>query len=657
MDQKTIDTIRMLSAQMVQKANSGHPGLPLGAAPMAQTLWSRHLRFNPEDAAWPNRDRFILSAGHGSPLIYSLLHLYGYGLGKEELEGFRQFGSKTPGHPEFGHTEGVETTTGPLGQGIANGVGMAMAERHLAENFNEPGYEIVDHYTYVIAGDGCMMEGISSEAASLAGTLGLGKLIIFYDSNRITIEGDTDTAFREEVGKRFEAYGFQYLKVEDGNDLEAIDKAIVQAKQETGKPTLIEVVTRIGSGCRAKEGKASAHGEPLGQENVEQMKKDLGMEHVADFEVPEEVGKAVSKVLEAKKQAYGQWQALFNSYKETHKDKWEAWQIWHGTIDAAALAEEEALWDFEGSVATRSRSEAAINRLADRIPNLIGGSADLAPSTKTLMKKRDDFLPGSFKGSNLHFGVREHGMAGILNGMALHGGLKVYGATFFVFCDYMRPSMRLAALMGLPVVYVLTHDSIGVGEDGPTHQPVEQLASLRCIPNMTVYRPADGKETMAAWLHAIGKTDGPTSIVLTRQNLPELEGSGKAALKGGYVLAQYGDEPDLVLIATGSEISLAMEAAEVLSKEDGIGVRVVSMPSMEVFEQQPKAYQEAVLPKTAKRRIVVEAGTSYGWHKHIGDEGDAICMDSFGASGPAAVLFKAFGFTVENVVKKARALL
>ncbi len=655
MDQKVISSIRMLSAQMVQKANSGHPGLPLGAAPMAQTIWEKHMNFNPEDVQWPNRDRFILSAGHGSPLLYSLLHLYGYDVSKEDLMGFRQFESKTPGHPEYGHTAGVETTTGPLGQGIANGVGMAMAERHLAENFNVPGHEIVDHYTFVIAGDGCMMEGVASEAASLAGTLGLGKLIVLYDSNRITIEGDTEVAFREDVSKRYEAYGFQYIRVEDGNDLRAIDEAIDRAKGESGKPTLIEVVTQIGSGCKAKEGKASAHGEPLGQDNVDQLKRDLGMDHLEDFDVFSDVKSHLDAVVASKKSAYDAWQNLFVSYKETYPDKWDEWQKWHGALDIDALIGQEEMWDFEGSVATRSRSESVINRLADIVPNLIGGSADLAPSTKTLMKKRGDFLPGSFKGSNLHFGVREHGMAGILNGMALHGGLKVYGATFFVFCDYMRPSMRLSALMGVPVTYVLTHDSIGVGEDGPTHQPVEQLASLRCIPNMTVYRPADGKETAAAWLHAVGKTDGPTSIVLTRQNLPELDGTGEKALKGGYVLASYGNGTDLILVATGSETNLALDAARKLGDE-GVGVRVVSMPSLEVFDKQSAEYKESVLPSAVENRVVVEAASSYGWHKIIGSKGKAVCIDTFGASGPANILFDHYGFNVDNVVGTAKSL-
>ncbi|NDL68880.1 transketolase family protein, partial [Anaerotalea alkaliphila] len=520
-------------------------------------------------------------------------------------------GSKTPGHPEYGHTDGVETTTGPLGQGIANGVGMAMAERHLAARFNKPGHEVVDHYTYVIAGDGCMMEGVASEAASLAGTLGLGKLIVFYDSNRITIEGDTDTAFREDVGKRFEAYGFEHIKVNDGNDLEAIDGAIRKAKADLKKPTLIEVCTQIGAGCAAKEGKASAHGEPLGEENVQQMKQDLGMGGHPDFHVLPEVREHLEGLVREKAQKRAEWEALFATYAQAYPEEAKEWEVWHGAVDMQELLEDPEMWEFSGSVATRSRSEAVINRLAKRLPNLVGGSADLAPSTKTLMKGRGDFLPGRFAGSNLHFGVREHGMAGILNGMALHGGLQVYGATFFVFCDYMRPSMRLAALMGLPVTYVLTHDSIGVGEDGPTHQPVEQLASLRCIPNMTVFRPADGKETAAAWMHAVGQTEGPTSIVLTRQNLPELEGTGVEALKGGYVLKEWGDSPELAIIASGSEVSLALAAAERLHKE-GVGVRVVSMPSMDLFEKQPESYREAVLPVAMGKRLVVEAGTSQG---------------------------------------------
>ncbi|WP_425481835.1 transketolase [Anaerotalea alkaliphila] len=655
MEQKTIANIRLLSAQMVEQAKSGHPGLPLGAAPMAHILWSRHLQFDPKDTLWPNRDRFVLSAGHGSPLLYALLHLYGYGLNRQDLKDFRQFGSKTPGHPEYGHTEGVEATTGPLGQGIANGVGMAMAERHLAAKFNRPGYPVVDHHTFVLSGDGCMMEGVASEAASLAGTLGLGKLIVLYDSNKITIEGDTDIAFREDVGKRYEAYGFQYLLVEDGDDLEAIDRAIGQTKENQEQPSLIEIRTRIGAGCKAKEGKASAHGEPLGECNVTQMKKDFGMEALPDFEVLPEVRAHLDGPVRSKTDRRAAWQALFEAYAEAHPELAKEWEKWHGPVDIRALLDNPQLWEFEGSVATRSRSEAVINRLADYIPNLIGGSADLAPSTKTLMKNRGDYLPGAFGGSNLHFGVREHGMAGILNGMALHGGLQVYGATFFVFCDYMRPSMRLAALMGLPVTYVLTHDSIGVGEDGPTHQPVEQLASLRCIPNMTVFRPADGKETVAAWIHAVGQTGGPTSIVLTRQNLPELEGSGIGALKGAYVLGQWGT-PDLAIIASGSEVSLAMEAAEQLHRE-GHGVRVVSMPSLELFEKQPEEYREEVLPGSLEKRIVIEAGSSFGWHKIAGGKGKTITMDGFGASGPAGILFKEYGFTVENIVAQAKGIL
>ncbi len=656
-DQLCINTIRILSAEGVEQANSGHPGLPMGAAPMAYTLWAKHLKHNPKNPEWVDRDRFILSAGHGSMLVYSLLHLFGYGLSVKDLGSFRQWGSKTPGHPEFGHTIGVETTTGPLGQGVGNGVGMAMAETYLAAKFNRPGLRVVDHYTYVVSGDGCMMEGISSEAASLAGTLGLGKLILFYDSNSITIEGSTDIAFVEDVGKRFEAYGWQVLKVEDGNDVEAISQSVTEAKSETEKPSIIIVTTQIGYGCPAKQGKASAHGEPLGKENIHHTKAYL--EHCLEgsFHVPQEVRTYMDSLIEKGKDAETAWNTLWAQYSEEYPELAVEWAKWHTQELSEDLLNDESYWTFEGSTATRASSGEVLNRLAKILPNLIGGSADLAPSTKTLMKGRGDFSKQDYTGSNLHFGVREHAMGAVVNGMSVHGGLTPYAATFFVFSDYMKPAMRLSALMQLPVIYVLTHDSIGVGEDGPTHQPIEQLAALRSIPNFTVFRPADSREVAAGWLAALTRTKSPTALVLTRQNLPLLDGSGKGALKGGYILSNStGEIPELILMASGSEVQLIVEAKKSL-KSLGIDVRVVSIPSWEIFDQQDKAYKQHVLPKESRARVAVEAGASMGWDKYVGLDGDIIAIDHFGASAPAEILFKEFGFTVENVVDKARKLL
>ncbi|WP_058486917.1 transketolase [Defluviitalea phaphyphila] len=653
-EQLTINTIRVLSAEGIQKANSGHPGLPLGAAPMAYTLWARQMKHNPNNPEWVDRDRFVLSAGHGSMLLYSLLHLFGYGLSIEDLKNFRQFGSKTPGHPEYGHTRGVEVTTGPLGQGISTAVGMAMAESYLAAHFNRPGYDIVNHYTYVLVGDGCLMEGISSEAASLAGTLELGKLIVLYDSNNISIEGNTDIAFRENVGKRFEAFGWQVLTVEDGNNIEDINKAIEEAKKENKKPTLIEIKTQIGYGVPAKQGKASAHGEPLGEENITAMKEFLGWNFKEEFHVPDEVKKHMNDLREKGKKEEEAWNELYNKYKEEYPELAKEWEKWHSKELQLDLLNDKELWNINGSMATRQASGKIINRLSKLIPNLIGGSADLAPSTKTYMNDREDFSAENRKGSNLHFGVREHAMAAIINGIALHGGLIVYGATFFVFSDYMKGSMRLSALMNLPVIYVLTHDSIGVGEDGPTHQPIEHLAALRSIPNFTVFRPADGKETAAAWYSALTNT-GPTALVLTRQNLSDLGNDGKEALKGAYILKDE-ENPDVILMATGSEVSLILEAANVL-KEKGIKARVVSMPSWEIFEKQDEEYKNKVLPKNITKRVAVEAASSFGWHKYVGLDGRIISIDTFGASGPGNILFKHFGFTVENIVATVEDML
>ncbi|MCG4570901.1 transketolase [Clostridium cochlearium] len=657
LDTKTINTIRILSAEAIQKANSGHPGLPLGAAPMAYTLWAKNMKHNPKNPNWINRDRFVLSAGHGSMLIYSLLHLFNYGLTMEDLKNFRQWGSKTPGHPEYGHTVGVETTTGPLGQGIANAVGMAMAEEYLAEKFNKPGYELMNHYTYALVGDGCLMEGISSEAASLAGTLGLDKLIVLYDSNNITIEGNTDIAFTEDVAGRFKAYNWQVISVEDGNDVEAIDEAIKEAKADKERPSIVIIKTQIGYGCPAKQGKSSAHGEPLGEDNLKTTREFLKWTDEEEFFVPKEVREYMSKKVEELSKEEDKWNKLKEEYDNKYPELSKEWELWFSGKIEKDLLNDEDFWKFEKKMATRAASGEVINRLADAVPNLIGGSADLAPSNKTYMKNRGDFSKENRKGSNLHFGVREHAMAAIANGMYLHGGLKVFVSTFFVFSDYMKPSMRLSALMNLPITYVLTHDSIGVGEDGPTHEPIEQLASLRSIPNMTVFRPADAKETAAAWYYAITKEDGPVSLVLSRQNLPLYDETGKDALKGAYILKDAEDKkPDIILMATGSEVELIYEGAKVL-EEKGIKVRVVSMPSLELFEKQSKEYKEEVLPSNVTKRLAVEAASSFGWHKYLGFDGDILSIDHFGASAPGDVLFKEFGFTVENLVKKAEEVL
>jgi transketolase len=652
----TVNTIRILSAEGVQKANSGHPGLPLGAAPMAYTLWAKGMKHNPSNPNWVNRDRFVLSAGHGSMLLYSLLHLFGYGLSIDDLKNFRQFGSKTPGHPEYGHTVGVEVTTGPLGQGIANAVGIAMAEAHLASKFNKPGYEVVDHYTYAISGDGCMMEGIASEAASLAGTLELSKLIVLYDSNNISIEGNTDIAFRENVGMRFEAYGWQVLEVSNGNDIDAIAEAIEKAKGDKKRPSLIVIKTQIGYGS-PKVGNAAAHGEPLGIENITKTKEFLKWSYGEEFHVPQEVRTYMEELKAAGANAEEQWNSLFDSYKKEYPELAKEWDVWHSKELPVDLLNHEELWKFEGKAATRASSGDIINRLTKVIPNLFGGSADLAPSTKTYMKGKGDFSAEDRKGANLHFGVREHAMAAIANGVALHGGLIPYVATFFVFSDYMKGAMRLSALMKLPVIYVLTHDSIGVGEDGPTHEPIEQLAALRSIPNFTVYRPADSKETAAAWYDALNNQSGPTALVLTRQNLPLYVESGKEALKGAYVLkAAEKAVPDIILMASGSEVELIYKAQQVL-KEKGIDASVVSMPSFEVFDSQSCDYKESVLPSAVRSRVGVEAASSFGWHKYVGLDGELVTIDTFGASGPADVLFREFGFTVENVVDKALKVL
>lgn len=659
-NQKAVNTLRILSADQVQKANSGHPGLPLGAAPIAYELWANHLNHNPKNPNWVNRDRFILSAGHGSALLYSLLHMFGYGnLSIDDLKNFRQFGSLTPGHPEYKHTVGVEATTGPLGAGVSTAVGMAIAEAHLGGVFNKEGYPVVDHYTYALTGDGCLMEGISYEALSLAGTLELGKLIVLYDSNKITIEGDTDAAFKEDVAGRFEAFGFQVQTVEDANDLEALSKAIEIAKAEKTKPSLIICKTQIGYGCPAKVGKANAHGEPLGEENVKELRKFLGWDSEEAFEVSEEIYSHYRDLAAQGAKKEEEWNAMFNEYADKFPEEKAKWDEFYSDIDMETLMNNEELFAKpEKSMATRAVSGEIINKLKDIFPNMLGGSADLGPSNKSEMKDQGFFSAENRQGRNIHFGVREMAMTAITNGIYLHGGLKAFCATFFVFSDFMKPMIRLASLMGLPVAYVLTHDSIGVGEDGPTHEPIEQLAMLRTIPNLNVFRPADYTETAVAWVAAMGSESTPTAIALTRQNLPQLEGSSKEAIKGAYVIAEAknSDKIDLIIMASGSEVELALGAKEELEK-DGKSVRVVSVPCMDIFEGQDVDYKESVLPPSVRARLAVEAGTTMPWYKYVGIDGAVVGMEGFGASAPAKTLFEHFGFTVNNVVEVAKGLI
>ena len=655
-ESKAINSIRILSADGIQKANSGHPGLPLGATPAAYTLWSKFLHFDPTHLQWENRDRFVLSAGHGSMLLYSLLHLFSCGLKKEDLMSFRQMGSLTPGHPEYGHTMGVDATTGPLGAGLAMAVGFAMAESHLATEFNKEGLALVDHRTYALCGDGCLMEGISSEALSLAGTLNLHKLTILYDSNHISIEGNTEIAFTENVEKRMEAFGFKTLTVEDGNDVEAISYALKKAEEDTTAPYFITIKTEIGYGVPNKQGKASAHGEPLGEENIKEMRAFLHWEYEEAFYIPEEVYAHYQSLVEEKKKSYIAWKAVLEEYAKNYPDDYEKYLSYHDKKKVLDLLHDKALWEkVEKAEATRNSSGEILQMVKDRVPNLFGGSADLAPSTKTEMKGEGFFSKDNRLGKNIHFGVRELAMAGIANGILLHGGYRSYASTFFVFSDYIKPMARLAALMKLPQIYILTHDSIGVGEDGPTHEPIEQLAMLRSTPNFRVFRPADRQETAAAWFSALSSTDCPTAIVLSRQNLPQLCQDGKEALKGAYILSDSEKTPEFIFIATGSELELAEKAGEVLRGE-GKAVRVVSMPSMEIFEMQSEEYKEKILPSSVEKRISVEALSSFGWGKYVGLKGASLSMDSFGASAPAKELFTHFGFTVENLLKLARSL-
>ena len=662
LDDLCVNTIRMLSVDGVEKANSGHPGMPMGAAGMAYVLWTRLLRHNPLHPKWYDRDRFVLSAGHGSMLLYSLLHLTGYDLPLEELMNFRQWGSKTPGHPEYGLAPGVETTTGPLGQGFANGVGMAIAERYLAAHFNQPGHVIVDHYTYGIVGDGDLMEGLSHEAASLAGHLGLGKLIYLYDDNHISIEGSTDIAFTESRTARFEAYSWHVQQVDDGNDLEAIETAITEAQKETGRPSFIAVRTHIGYGSPNKQDKAVAHGEPLGTEEIRLTKENLGWPLEPPFLIPDEASTHFRKAVDKGEAIEARWQEDFSSYKEANPDLAREWDIWmNGNLPEGWDSDIPDFPADKKGMATRVASGSVLNAVAPRLPNLLGGSADLAPSNKTEIKGEKDFQADIYEGRNLRFGVREHAMGSILNGMALHGGLMPYGGTFLVFSDYMRPAIRLAALMDLKVIYVFTHDSIGLGEDGPTHQPVEHLSALRTIPNLTVIRPCDANETSEAWRYALESQQGPVALALSRQGLPTLDRTTFAPAsglsRGAYILHDTKDgKPDVILIATGSEITIALEAYEKL-EEKGVKARVVSMPSWELFDKQPEDYQCQVLPSEIKSRIAIEAGITQGWHRYVGSTGEVIGLDSFGASAPYKVLYEKFGITADRVVGKALALL
>lgn len=659
-DQLAINAIRTLSIDAIEKANSGHPGLPMGAAPMAYTLWTKQLRHNPQNPKWFNRDRFVLSAGHGSMLLYSLLHLGGYGLTMEDIQNFRQWDSLTPGHPEYGHTVGVEATTGPLGQGIAMSVGMAMAERHLAATYNKPGHDIVDHYTFALCGDGDLMEGVAAEAISLAGHLQLEKLIVLYDSNDISLDGDLAKSFSENVQKRFDSYGWNYIHVADGNDIASINAAIEQAKQSKGKPTLIEVKTVIGFGSPNKSGKADSHGAPLGTDEVLLTKEAYAWGH-EPFQIPDEVYETFKEAAQRQGvQAESNWNTTFENYKKEFPELAQSFTKAMNNELPADFDAEVPVYETGKSIATRSSSGEVINALAKKVPSFFGGSADLAGSNKTTIKAAGDFSPETPEGRNIWFGVREFAMGAALNGMALHGGLHVFGGTFFVFSDYVRPAIRLSALMGLPVTYVFTHDSIAVGEDGPTHEPIEHLASFRAMPNVNVIRPADANESAEAWKLAVASESVPTLLVLSRQNLPVLEHSAELAkngvAKGAYVVSPATkDVPDAILIATGSEVSLAVEAQTQLRAE-GIDASVVSMPSMDLFDQQSADYKESVLPKAVTKRLAIEMGSSLGWHKYVGFEGDVLAIDQFGASAPGEIVMEKYGFTVENVVAKMKAL-
>ncbi len=675
LDEVCVNTIRFLAVDMIQKANSGHPGMPLGAAPIAYVLWSRHLRHDPTDPKWPDRDRFVLSGGHASALLYALLHLFGYDLPLSELEAFRQWGSRTPGHPEFGLTPGVEATTGPLGQGISNAVGMAIAEAHLAARYNRPEHGIVDHYTYVLASDGDLMEGVASEACSLAGHLKLGKLIVLYDSNRITLAGSTDISFTEDVAARFRAYGWHTQFVADGNDLDAIDRAITAAKEERNRPSLIQVRTVIGFGAPHKQGSYKVHGSPLGEEELRETKQALGWPTEPMFYIPDEARKRFFSLKERGKDLRRDWEARFERYKAAYPSlAAEFSRRMSGVLPEGWERNLPGFSPDPKGLATRKASEAVLQALATSVPELVGGSADLNPSTYTWLKERGDFEPPDlphtdvqgtvgggwgYSGRNIHFGVREHAMGAIANGLAYHGGFIPYTATFTVFSDYMRPPIRIAAMSKLHTIFVFTHDSIGVGEDGPTHQPVEQVMSLRLIPNLTVIRPADANEVKAAWEAAVENTSGPTVLVFTRQRVPTIDRAGLAPAdglrKGGYVLWESGG-PQIILIGTGSEVYLALTAGQALADE-GIRVRVVSLPSFELFERQPQEYRDSVLPPDVKLRVAIEAGVTLGWERYIGDHGVIIGVDRFGASAPGVTVMREFGITAERIVEEAKQLL
>lgn len=659
-DQLGVNTIRTLSIEAVQKANSGHPGLPMGAAPMAYALWTKHLKVNPTTSRnWVDRDRFVLSAGHGSAMLYSLLHLSGYNVTIDDLKNFRQWDSKTPGHPEVHHTDGVEATTGPLGQGIAMAVGMAMAEAHLAATYNRDSFPIMDHYTYAICGDGDLMEGVSQEASSMAGHMKLGKLIVLYDSNDISLDGPTSKAFTENVGARYEAYGWQHILVKDGNDLDEIEAAIEAAKAETDKPTLIEVKTVIGYGA-PKEGTSSVHGAPIGEEGITAAKAVYGWEY-PDFTVPEEVAARFKETMIGEGQkAEAAWNEMFKNYEHAHPELAKQFKEAFANQLPEGWEQELPKYELGTSAASRVTSKETIQAISKVVPSFWGGSADLSASNNTMVAAEKDFEPGQYEGRNIWFGVREFAMAAAMNGIQLHGGSHVYGGTFFVFTDYLRPAIRLAALQKVPVTYVLTHDSVAVGEDGPTHEPIEQLASVRCIPNVHVIRPADGNETVAAWKIAMTSTETPTILVLSRQNLPVLEGTlehaSDSVQKGAYVLSpQKGEQPAGILIATGSEVNLAVEAQAKLA-EEGIDVSVVSMPSFDLFEKQSAEYKESVLPKAVTKRVAIEAAASFGWERYVGTEGKTITIDHFGASAPGGLVLEKFGFTPENVVNTYKSL-
>lgn len=659
-DQLGVNTIRTLSIEAVQKANSGHPGLPMGAAPMAYALWTKHLKVNPTTSRnWVDRDRFVLSAGHGSAMLYSLLHLSGYNVTIDDLKNFRQWDSKTPGHPEVHHTDGVEATTGPLGQGIAMAVGMAMAEAHLAATYNRDSFPIMDHYTYAICGDGDLMEGVSQEASSMAGHMKLGKLIVLYDSNDISLDGPTSKAFTENVGARYEAYGWQHILVKDGNDLDEIEAAIEAAKAETDKPTLIEVKTVIGYGA-PKEGTSSVHGAPIGEEGITAAKAVYGWEY-PDFTVPEEVAARFKEtMIDEGQKAEAAWNEMFKNYEHAHPELAKQFKEAFANQLPEGWEQELPKYELGTSAASRVTSKETIQAISKVVPSFWGGSADLSASNNTMVAAEKDFEPGQYEGRNIWFGVREFAMAAAMNGIQLHGGSHVYGGTFFVFTDYLRPAIRLAALQKVPVTYVLTHDSVAVGEDGPTHEPIEQLASVRCIPNVHVIRPADGNETVAAWKIAMTSTETPTILVLSRQNLPVLEGTlehaSDSVQKGAYVLSpQKGEQPAGILIATGSEVNLAVEAQAKLA-EEGIDVSVVSMPSFDLFEKQSAEYKESVLPKAVTKRVAIEAAASFGWERYVGTEGKTITIDHFGASAPGGLVLEKFGFTPENMVNTYKSL-